>query len=158
MVCQMIFFVLMAISLGGCTTTQQPSEMSKLQITVSQLEKKVEERDQEINDLKDQIQDLSGQVENAGTSSGVEATTKPSSVSINTSSSKLDDNRIIRVSASAEQIQKALKEAGYYDGPIDGKIGAKTQKAIASFQKDHGLQSDGIIGRKTWVELKKYLQ
>lgn len=59
--------------------------------------------------------------------------------------------------ASTTQIQKALRNAGYYKGPIDGKIGAKTQEAIIKFQKDNGLKADGKVGRMTWSELKPYL-
>lgn len=55
------------------------------------------------------------------------------------------------------QIQKALKNAGYYKGSVDGKIGVKTQEAIMRFQKDNGLQADGKVGQKTWSELKEYL-
>lgn len=58
---------------------------------------------------------------------------------------------------STTQIQKALKNAGYYKGSIDGKIGAKTREAITRFQKDNGLKADGKVGRMTWSELKPYL-
>ncbi len=156
MIFQSIVLILMTTFLVGCATTRQPSEVGRLQITVSQLEKKIEERDQEINDLKDQVQDLSGQVESLGSASETTVTQIKTSLS-DAGSYKSDDDRIIRVAASAEEVQKALKGAGYYDGDIDGKIGAKTQKAISAFQKDHGLKGDGIIGKKTWMELKKYL-
>lgn len=55
------------------------------------------------------------------------------------------------------QIQQALKNAGYYQGPIDGKIGPGTREAIKKFQADQGLTADGIVGRKTWEKLKSYL-
>lgn len=55
-------------------------------------------------------------------------------------------------------IQKALKKAGYYQGEIDGKIGAGTRSAIKSFQSDNGLHPDGVVGRKTWNKLKVYLE
>lgn len=54
-------------------------------------------------------------------------------------------------------IQKALKNAGYYRGNVDGKIGAATQEAVRAFQKDNGLEPDGIVGRQTWERLKVYL-
>ena len=37
---------------------------------------------------------------------------------------QLDKNR---------QIQTALKSAGFYAGPVDGKIGPKTKKSIEAF-------------------------
>jgi murein L,D-transpeptidase YcbB/YkuD len=56
-----------------------------------------------------------------------------------------------------QEIQTALKNAGYYTGAIDGKIGPKTKKAIGDFQKASGLQADGKVGPKTWVLLSKHL-
>ena len=56
-----------------------------------------------------------------------------------------------------KDIQKALKNAGYYDGPIDGKIGPKTRAAIMAFQGDKGLKEDGIPGSQTKEKLAKYL-
>ena len=55
-------------------------------------------------------------------------------------------------------IQKALKKAGYYNGAVDGKVGPGTRDAIAAFQKDNGLHSDGVCGRQTWAKLKSYLE
>lgn len=57
----------------------------------------------------------------------------------------------------SEDIQKALKGAGYYKGSIDGKIGPSTKDALKSFQQDNGLQPDGVCGRRTWDKLKVYL-
>lgn len=56
-----------------------------------------------------------------------------------------------------KDIQRALKNANFYAGAIDGKIGPKTQKAIEEFQKAKGLKADGKVGPKTWAELEKYL-
>jgi len=56
-----------------------------------------------------------------------------------------------------EDIQQALKNAGYYAGTIDGKIGPKTKAAIREFQDDMGLKVDGIAGRNTKEKLYKYL-
>ena len=53
-------------------------------------------------------------------------------------------------------IQKALKSAGYYQGGLDGKIGPSTRDAIKAFQKDNGLEPDGVVGRQTWMKLKSY--
>lgn len=57
-----------------------------------------------------------------------------------------------------KQIQTALKNAGFYKGEIDGKIGHQTRVAIQSFQKAKDLDTDGIVGPKTWEELSKYLK
>ncbi len=54
-------------------------------------------------------------------------------------------------------IQKALKGAGYYHGNVDGKIGPGTEASIRAFQKDNGLESDGLCGQMTWQKLKGFL-
>lgn len=56
-----------------------------------------------------------------------------------------------------KQIQEALKNAGYYDGNVDGKIGPKTKAALKGFQQSMGLKVDGIAGRNTKEKLLKYL-
>ncbi|MCM8766332.1 MAG: peptidoglycan-binding protein, partial [Candidatus Omnitrophica bacterium] len=54
-------------------------------------------------------------------------------------------------------IQEALRRAGFYEGPVDGKLGPKTRQAIKDFQRSKGLRVDGIVGKKTWQELSRYL-
>ena len=50
-------------------------------------------------------------------------------------------------------IQQALHELGYYDGDQSGKYGSLTKEAVRLFQKDYGLDADGIAGPKTIAEL-----
>ena len=47
------------------------------------------------------------------------------------------------------QIQKKLRELGYYKGGVDGIYGTNTQKAVKSFQKSCGITADGVAGPKT---------
>lgn len=47
------------------------------------------------------------------------------------------------------EIQKRLKQWGYYDGPIDGIYGYKTYMAVRYFQAKNGLKVDGIAGSET---------
>ncbi|HRZ15029.1 MAG TPA: peptidoglycan-binding domain-containing protein [Candidatus Omnitrophota bacterium] len=58
---------------------------------------------------------------------------------------------------SAKEIQAALKNAGYYTGTVDGKIGPMTKRAIEEFQRANNLQADGKVGPKTWAALSAYL-
>ena len=46
-------------------------------------------------------------------------------------------------------VQQSLKEKGYYNYTVDGIFGTRTQSAVKSFQRDNGLQPDGIAGEKT---------
>lgn len=59
--------------------------------------------------------------------------------------------------ANIKDVQTALKNAGYYSGKVDGVKGRNTKRAIKAFQRDHGLVSDGVAGKKTWDLLSKYL-
>ncbi len=58
---------------------------------------------------------------------------------------------------TATEIQTSLKNAGYYAGEIDGKIGPMTKKAIKDFQEANNLEADGKAGPKTWEALSKNL-
>jgi len=51
------------------------------------------------------------------------------------------------------EIQKALKNAGFDPGPIDGVTGRVTLSAIKAFQESKGLVVDGIVGPKTAAAL-----
>ena len=56
-----------------------------------------------------------------------------------------------------KKIQTALKNAGVYQGAIDGKLGPASKRAIEAFQKNNGLKVDGKVGPKTWASLESYL-
>ena len=58
---------------------------------------------------------------------------------------------------TVNEVQTALKNAGFYTGNIDGKLGPNTKKAIIEFQKSQGLVADGKVGPKTWDLLSKQL-
>lgn len=59
---------------------------------------------------------------------------------------------------TASEIQTALKNAGFYIGEVDGKLGPMSEKAIKDFQSANGLEPDGKVGTKTWSALGKYLK
>ena len=59
--------------------------------------------------------------------------------------------------AREQQIQTALKNAGLYQGAIDGKIGPASKRAIEAFQTAHGLKADGKVGPRTWAALEPYV-
>ena len=51
--------------------------------------------------------------------------------------------------------QKFLNLNGYYCGVEDGIFGSNTEYAVKQWQKMHGLNADGIIGKNTWAECLK---
>ena len=52
-----------------------------------------------------------------------------------------------------KEVQRRLKEWGYYNGAIDGIYGKGTVEAVKKFQRKNGLTPDGIAGRATYVAL-----
>ncbi len=54
---------------------------------------------------------------------------------------------------TVKQIQRKLKNWGYYSGGVDGIFGAATKKAVLYFQRKNGLTADGIVGAKTLAAL-----
>jgi len=65
--------------------------------------------------------------------------------------------RAASIKSTPKRIQTALKNAGYYSGSVDGKVGPQTKQAIKEFQRTHGLSADGKVGPKTWTQLAQYL-
>ena len=48
-----------------------------------------------------------------------------------------------------EELQKRLQALGYYTGEIDGQFGPGTREAVVDFQKNNGLDADGLAGTET---------
>jgi len=57
-------------------------------------------------------------------------------------------------SRQARAIQRRLRELGYAPGPVDGRFGPLTQRAVTDFQADHGIATDGQVGPKTYARLR----
>ena len=121
-------------SLSGCTTTRNNNdlEIQGLRNKVLALESQLSEKDNEINSLREGL----------------------------VKGSEVPSEKVGRAKEypAAKQIQTALKNAGYYQGVINGKMGKSTRQAIREFQKANNLPVDGKAGKKTWAALKDYLE
>lgn len=127
------FFV---FSLSGCATMRKNNdlELQGLRNKVSALEAQLREKDDELNSLRDASVKSSEEV-------------------------SLDESKVAGFKQpDVKQIQTALKNAGYFEGAVDGKMGKKTRRAIRGFQKANNLPADGKVGKKTWSILKDYLE
>ena len=122
--------------LSGCAMMNKNDSLNQgLRNKILALETQVTEKDNEINSLK-------------------EASLK-SSENLNVEASKVGESN---QQVDSQQIQTALKNAGYYQGGIDGKMRKQTRKAVREFQKANNLHADGRVGKDTWEVLKVYLE
>ena len=51
------------------------------------------------------------------------------------------------------ELQKLLNQKGSYNLATDGIFGDKTKAAVTDYQKNNGLDVDGIVGTQTWGSL-----
>ena len=159
MLLRLAAILVLAVAFSGCASTQMKTQNEQMESRVTELEKNLQAKDAEIVDLQYQVKDLSSKVETAKPAETDQVAQGSADQSDSVKISAFSDkSQIIRVNASPEKIQRALKAAGVYTGKVDGKIGAGTKQAIVEFQKSHGLKADGVLGKKTWDELKTFLK
>ena len=147
----LLLFVGLSLLFSGCATSQgHKAAVDDLNSRVNVLENDLERKDRELADLQNRVNDLNKKlVEKDKTIQ----TLSPRPPSRKTGSTE-DHLGVIRVPVSVEDLQTALKNAGFYKGNIDGKLGPNTISAISEFQKSQGLTADSIVGKKTWEALQ----
>jgi len=159
---RLLSILVLAIALSGCASSQLKTQNEQLEGRVTDLEKNQQAKDAEIVDLQYQVKDLSSKVDTGKSADAEQAAPVTQDTTDQALTSKepqeADISQVIRVKVSPEKIQRALKSAGVYTGPVDGKIGAGTKEAIIEFQKSHGLKADGVLGKKTWEALRTFLK
>jgi len=128
-----------------------------MNLRMAQVEDLLIRQGEQINALSDSVEDLSNRVRHMSVLSSRSPGPETIVEAREDSAPSGTDQSILRVPVTPEDVQTALKNAGYYLGAIDGKLGSGSMRAIKEFQSDHDLVSDGIIGKKTWTQLKNYL-
>ena len=56
-------------------------------------------------------------------------------------------------SETIRKIQSALRQRGFYEGPVDGIVGPATERAIAAYQQRHGLSQAAALELQTLQSL-----
>jgi peptidoglycan hydrolase-like protein with peptidoglycan-binding domain len=51
-------------------------------------------------------------------------------------------------------VQRGLRALGYQAGPVDGRFGPMTRRAVTAFQTRHGLAPDGVVGPRALARLR----
>jgi peptidoglycan hydrolase-like protein with peptidoglycan-binding domain len=51
------------------------------------------------------------------------------------------------------EVQSALSVRGYYEGKLDGIYGSRSEKAITTFQRDHGIDANGQASVKLLTKI-----
>ncbi|MCX5678063.1 MAG: peptidoglycan-binding domain-containing protein [Candidatus Omnitrophica bacterium] len=139
--------ILAAFIISGCGTSQKKvqTEVTGIKTRVETLESRVEG----VESKQAEVERLAAEQAQALD----ELKTTGAQAKTNISVKTREGSR----SEKMRDIQQALKNAGYYNGKIDGVKGKSTRKAIKEFQKANGLKADGVVGRKTWDMLSKHL-
>jgi outer membrane protein OmpA-like peptidoglycan-associated protein len=66
--------------------------------------------------------------------------------------------RTVRDSWGTREYQYMLQDLGYYSGNVNGVHDGPTDQAVRTFQSEHGLGVDGVVGDDTWpVLIEEYL-
>ena len=55
--------------------------------------------------------------------------------------------------SEVKEVQRRLKQWGYYNGSVDGVFGTSTRSAVILFQRKNGLTADGVVGKSTYKAL-----
>lgn len=137
--------IVLILSLAGCATARRDTvdiRTQQFENRIRQLEREAQQKDRKISELEYELNTA-----HMGKVKVVETKVYP-------------DKKVLaekKADISNKNIQRALKKAGFYNGAIDGKIGKNTKNAIKRFQEANGLNADGIVGKKTWEKLNRYL-
>ncbi len=137
-----IVFVGLTLSFTGCV--KRTNETSVLKAQVAELDAALRMQQEQNQALQAQLQS------SGGTATATRTAQVPYTGSLYRTPSGFEIPGV--------DIQNALKNAGYYTGPVDGKIGPGSREAIRNFQRDNGMTADGVCGRQTWNKLKTYLK
>lgn len=133
------------VCLGGCAVGKTSQEVKRLQSQVGLLDQRVS-----------QLERAGGTWQTSEMVPEPAMEPGPTAAIIPHAAAGASKNVAAAVKPSTRDIQQALKNSGFYQGSIDGKMGPLTRDAIREFQRVHGLKDDGVVGKQTWTQLSTY--
>ena len=138
-----VLSMMLVLVASGCAGQRHTQTLSRLQSDMGLLDQRVSQLE------RSTVQPPTGSLWPS------DAAAQP--VGASTGASSASSSAVFTNKPAKRQIQQALKNAGFYQGSIDGKIGPKTRDAIREFQRANGLKVDGVAGTNTWAKLSPYL-
>jgi len=144
----MVLLASVAVLLSGCAGGPGRKEVSRLQSQLGLLEERITQLER--SGMSAPAASLSPEPAASESASQPAAQPRAAASGAKTASAKSS------LKPSTREIQQALKNAGFYQGALDGKLGSMTREALREFQRVHGLTDDGIVGKQTWAKLSAY--
>ena len=138
----LLLVVCIALPLVGCAGTK------KLEKEVEALRMQVNTLSSDISQIDAQQRDLEQAVKGQADRSSLVVEEEIAIVPVKGGSAANTYRTPSGFTLQTTSLQTALKNAGYYTGPIDGVAGHQTKDAIRRFQADNGLKTDAKSLRK----------
>ncbi len=145
-----VLLMAMAVILSGCASGQTHQAFARLQSQVGML-------DERVTQLERSATSRASAAPASETASKGEETVSVVTTPEKSAAATKPAGRKASLQPSMRDIQQALKNAGFYQGVIDDKMGPMTREAVKEFQRVHGLNDDGVVGKQTWAKLSAYM-
>ncbi|MFC1809455.1 peptidoglycan-binding protein, partial [Candidatus Omnitrophota bacterium] len=165
---QLCFLFVLICMLSACVNLNKKiqEDVNVLQAKVQNTEESIKKLDTQNNELREivageqkrgeylqrQITEMVNKLQSdivtlEASIAGRRAVTPQRTVSKTTTQAKFISDKM-QSPPSVKDVQLALRNAGFYDGAIDGKVGSKSKEGVKEFQRSYGLTADGVVGEK----------
>ena len=153
-----------AISLGACSSTKEQQAQAEQQARAEQQRAQAEQRaqaQQQVQRAQSHVQAQDAQIQQqAQQLQALQAQQSQQAQQIQAlQAQQARAQQAVQTAVlsgnpeTLKQAQSKLSTAGYSPGPVDGKMGPKTQAALKNFQQSQGLQASGWLDPKTAAAL-----
>jgi len=144
--------ILSTFTMSGCGSAQKKlsEDVKGVKTKVDTLETRVDSVETKQSEADRLVMEQGQRMENLRAEKITRRAPKRTNVGIKTKNSHKNKEQL-------REIQTCLKNAGFYKGKIDGIKGRRTRSAIKKFQRANGLKADGIVGKRTWEVLSRYI-
>ena len=149
--------VAVASLLGGCAAGGSRQDVARLQSQIGVLDERVGQLERAHESVTTAALPSQQAAQTATAIAPIAPATVPSGAAKPRKAAKPEAAAKVSMKPSTREIQQALKNAGFYQGPVDGKLGPQTRDAVKEFQRVHGLKDDGVVGKQTWTKLSAYM-